>query len=304
MKLFINDKQYRETLNKHFKDTIAFVDTKTEADIIISGRFEADDYHDHLKAVIIPYTGHDQIDLETLKTKNVPLFNTTVHSKFVAEKAFALLLALLGNVVNYHNNLKEGDWSDRHNPNRTPWVSLYNQRVGIYGYGRIGRFIRDMLEPFQCRVSVIDRGKDYPHVETVNDLETLITNNDILMIAAPLTEATKHAFDQKHMKRMMGRYLVNVGRGEIIEEEALYQALKDGVLKGFASDVWYQYPSDDQPLQPSKFPIHDFDNVVISPHSGGHTTTSKGAMMARVVEHIEHIKANNYSDAIDLSRLK
>jgi formate dehydrogenase len=303
MKIFTKDKDTIKKLN-NLSQNLTITDNKHEANIIISGQFNKEDYHDTLHAVIIPYTGHDGIDIETLKHHNVKLFNTTVHSKFVAEKAMQLALSLLGNIPNYHNNLKDGDWSKRMTKNRTPWVSMFNMHIGIYGYGRIGKYIHDMVKPFNTVVHVIDRGKDYHNVITEPSLESLMNHSDILFIAAPLTTHTEDAINLSNIKYLKNKYVINVGRGPIINEDALYQALKTKLLKGFASDVWYQYPSKDTPTtHPSIHPIHTFSNVVLSPHCGGHTTQSKLYMTDRVVEHVNNILNNNLDDALDLTKL-
>lgn len=303
MKIFTKDKETIKKL-KILAHNITITDDKKHANIIISGQFNKEDYHTNLDAVIIPYTGHDGIDIETLKKHNVKLFNTTVHSKFVAEKAVQLALSLLGNVPNYHNNLKAGDWSKRMTKDRTPWVSIFNKHVGIYGYGRIGKYIHAMLTPFNVTVHVIDRGKDYHNVVKEPSLESLMNQTDILFIAAPLTNHTKDAFNLSNIEYLKNQYVINVGRGPIFNEDALYQALKTKLLKGFASDVWYQYPTKETPTTyPSKHPIHTFENVVLSPHCGGHTTQSKSYMTDRVIEHIGNIVNNDYSDALDLTKL-
>ncbi|MFW6319123.1 MAG: NAD(P)-dependent oxidoreductase, partial [Bacillota bacterium] len=194
MHIFTKDKDTIRKL-KTLSNDITITDIKHNANIIISGQFKKEDYHDNLQAVIIPYTGHDGIDIKTLKRHNVKLFNTTVHSKFVAEKAMQLALSLLGNIPNYHNNLKEGDWSKRTSKDRIPWVSMFNKHIGIYGYGRIGKFIHDMVRPFNTVVHVIDRGKAYQDVITEPSLESLMNQSDILFIAAPLTNYTENAIN-------------------------------------------------------------------------------------------------------------
>ena len=299
MKIYLPIPYYQDYFNQHAKNTHQFVEKKQAAEVIISGRFTNDDYHRDLKAVIVHYTGLDAIDLDVIKNYKIPLYNTTEHSKFVSEKALQLLLALLGKVVFFHNALKKGNWSQRLSEERIPWVSLFNRKIGIYGYGRIGRIFKDLVSPFTDHVYVIDRGKDYPGVTPVKDLETLVKKSEIVLVATPLTDKTKGTFNQAILRLMKDKYLVNVGRGPIIEEEALYEALKNHTLKGFASDVWYQYPNQDNPeISPSKYPIEDFDNVVLSPHCGGYTTEFNDIMVAKLLEYVEAIENNDYHEAL------
>ncbi|MFW5914144.1 MAG: NAD(P)-dependent oxidoreductase, partial [Bacillota bacterium] len=99
------------------------------------------------------------------------------------------------------------------------------------------------------------------------------------------------------------KYLINVGRGKIIDEKALFERLESGFIKGFASDVWFQYPKEDETLAPSKYPIHTLDNVVLSPHTGGFTTKAEGLMLEALVEKLKKIEADDFKDALDLERL-
>ncbi len=299
MKLYLQTPYYQDYLKNHASIDIEFVEEKSQAEVIISGSFKELDYHKDLKAVIVPYTGLDQIDLELIKKHQIPLYNTTDHSKFVAEKALQLLLALLGNVANFHNRLMHGDWSHRNSDERIPWVSLFNRKIGIYGYGRIGRIFQELTTPFTKEFYVIDRGKDYPNTTPVKDLETLVDKSEIIVIAAPLTEDTEGVFNANILSRMQDKYLINVGRGPIIEEEALYNALRNQTLKGFASDVWYQYPTQNKVRKsPTKFPIDQFKNIIVSPHCGGYTTDFYSVMAEPLLHYIECIAKNNFSQAI------
>ena len=303
MKIYVNDQDYQTYLKDHLK-SVTIVSLKSEADYLISGTFKEEDYHPDLKGVIIPYTGHDRIDIEAMKKHNLRLFNTTVHSKFVAEKAITLMFTLLGNMIPYHNQLKKGAWHHRNTKERTPWVSVFDLTIGIYGYGRIGQYIHEMLKPFNVNVVIINRNKSYPKAcRLVNSLEELVDASDIVFIASPLNQATEGAFHSGILNHMQEKYLINVGRGKIVQEAALYEALSLGNIKGFASDVWWVYPKKEETVLPSNYPIHSFDNVVMSPHCGGFTTTSRKTMMKDVKETIEAIMNEDYRLALDLDTL-
>ncbi len=241
----------------------------------------------NLKYFMIPFTGLESVDVAGFKDKGITVLNTHGHSHFVAEKALALAMALLGNVVNYNNDLKVGNWSNRTNEKRVNWISLYNLNVGIYGYGHIGKNIEKLLKPFNVKVHVIDRGKTYSkEVNLVSDIEQLVAKTDILFVATPLNEYTKNSITKNVLEKMSDKYIVNVGRGKVINEEDLYNALRDGTLGGFASDVWYNYPKDSTPTMPSNFDITSFFNVVVSPHCAG---AVKESMYCRYDEMIETI---------------
>ena len=304
MKVYVKDSVYQAYFKEHFPKNITLVNEKKDAEILVSGVFKESDMNSNLKGVIIPYTGYNMIDLEAMKKHNLMLFNTVIHSDYVAEKAMNLMHGLLGKTVLYHTRLKEGYWSYRTTPKRTPWVSAQRKNFGIYGYGRIGKKLHDFLKPFNGNVVVIDRGKKYPGCKTVKDLEALVDESDIVFVTTPLNAHTKGAFDKNILKRFSDKYLINVGRGAVIDEKALYDALKNQTLRGFASDVWYQYPKDEEKTMPSHFPIESFDNVLLSPHCGGHTEHSHHEMMHDVLEKIIRIAQGDTSDKLILETLK
>lgn len=304
MKVHTRSETQKTYLKANLPSTITVSDQPEDADVLIRGRMEADEARDDLKAVIIPFTGHNGIAIDALKAHDVALFNTQAHAHFVSEKALMLTLALLGNLPNYHNNLKAGNWSGRNLPERVRWVSLWNRHVGIFGYGEIGRTLKTLLDAFNVTVHVIDRGKAYPGCELERDIYGLTANTDLTIIAAPLTKSTENAFSGSVLDQLKDKYLINVGRGRIIDEQGLYERLESGFIKGFASDVWFQYPKKDETLAPSKYPIHTLDNVVLSPHTGGFTTQAEGLMLSSLVEKLKAIEAGNFEDALDLSRLE
>lgn len=304
MKVHTRSETQKNYLKTHLPDSITVCEKPLDADVLIRGRMDAEEARDELKAVIIPFTGHNGIDIDALREHDIALFNTQAHAHFVSEKALTLTLALLGNLPHYHNNLKAGDWSGRNLPERVRWVSLWNKHVGLFGYGAIGRTLKTLLDAFNVTVHVLDRGKDYPGCKLETDLYGLTGNTDLTIIAAPLTKATEHAFSGPVLDQLKDKYLINVGRGRIIDEAALYERLESGFMKGFASDVWFQYPKRNEALAPSRYPIHTLDNVVLSPHTGGFTTEAEGLMLESLVKTLKAIEAGDFQDALDLSRLE
>ncbi len=304
MKLYIPDETYQNALRERFKERVQFVDNKRTAELVISGRMQREDIGPSLKGVIIPYTGTDGIDLKALNAHNISLFNTHAHAKVVAEKAVQLMHAVLGNTVPYHNRLTRGDWSHRNDQFRIKWISAYDTQVGIYGYGHIGKAIHRILEPFNVKVTIIDRGKAYENVHVVENLEALVEASKVVFIAAPLTKATEGAFTKSLLMRMQDKILVNVGRGKIVDEHGLYESLKQNILQGFGSDVWFRYPKKLESLTPSHYPLEMFPNVVMSPHCASFTDYSRQAMMDDVLDQVESIMAGDNSRAINLHELK
>ena len=304
MKVFSSHDKIQQFLKEQNIDGVTVTDKLSECNFLISGRYTQEKYNLNLKGVIIPYTGHNGIDLAAMREKDVMLFVTPTRSKYVAEKAISLTLSLLGNVINYDQLLRIGKWAERNTDSRTPWVSLQNKSIGLYGYGRIGKTIHKMLKGFGCDFYTIDRSKEYPSdITPVKNLTNLIQMSEVLIISAPLNESTEGMFNEQRFRRMKNKFLINVGRGKIVDEEALYNALTNNTLRGYASDVWYTYPKGKEDQLPSNYPLHELPNVVLSNHSGGYTENTNKEVNKDLIETIIKLRDKNYEDKLDLKNL-
>ncbi|HKK49401.1 MAG TPA: NAD(P)-dependent oxidoreductase, partial [Alkalispirochaeta sp.] len=117
------------------------------------------------------------------------------------------------------------------------------------------------------------------------DLETAVSGVDVVVSTLPLTAATRGLVGRSELAAMRDATLVNVGRGEVIQEEALYRALRDRTVRGAALDTWYRYPDPPGSTQlPSRFPFHELDNVVLSPHLGGYNVAATRASAREVTD--------------------
>ena len=304
MKVYAEYEKIQEFLKQNPIDTIEIVEDIQKANYIITGKYNKTKYNQNLKGVVIPYTGHNGIDLEAMRDKELMLFITPTRSKYVAEKAITLTLALLGNTVNYHNLLKEGNWGSRNSEERIPWVSIQNLSIGLFGYGRIGKTIHSLMKSLGCDFYTIDRHKEYPSgLNLVKNLTNLIQVSDVVVITTPLNETTKGIFDKEKLSRMKHKFLINVGRGKICNEEDLYEALKDYKLKGYGSDVWFNYPKGKENQFPSNYPIYELDNVILSNHSGGFTENTNHEVNKDLLKILRKIRDENYEDKLNLNSL-
>lgn len=297
MKIHSTFEEHQTYLKDNLPTDFEVIDDKQKAQWLITGTFKPEDYHPDLKGVIVPFSGTDRIDQKTIEKHDLKLFNTTVHAIYVAEMAVKLTLGVLGQINTKDQKLAQGDWSGiRSEQPREPWITLIDKNVGIFGFGQIGRNIKHLLSSFTKHFYTIDRGKDYEDCLLVDDLETLVEKSDVVIISAPLSPTTKHSFNEAILNKMHNKYLINVGRGDIIEEAALYQALKTKTLKGFAADVWFHYPkATNQVRLPSQYPIHRFDNVLMSPHCGGFSEKAPDVMKKNVLDRLLALKKGDYT---------
>ncbi len=239
-----------------------------------------------LEKIFVPMTGLDGFPQDTLKERNIELINTHAKAKYIAEHGFAILLDVMGKVSKTDKIFRtESRWANR--TYRDLWTSLFNKKVGFYGFGEIGKVFASFCVPFNCEICTLSRQKARGGADKYFDtLEELAKYCDVLVVSTPLTSETKGKVNLEVLKKL-GGFVVNVGRGSIIEEEAVYNALKEGDIRGFASDVWYNYPEAKEPVKPSNFPFEELDNVVMSPHTAWSVDEDKYALIDDIYEQLD-----------------
>jgi phosphoglycerate dehydrogenase-like enzyme len=234
----------------------------------------------NMKLFINPGVGvqhHIDVFRELTQTRDITLINGHGNTYFTAQHAVALLLAATNKIIPHHNWMVEGHW--RRGDSYAKSVPLRERKVGLLGYGAVNQKVHKFLSGFDVEFLVLKRtwNGDEEFSTPVKqflpkDLEKFLEETDILMIAVPQTEKTIGMIGEKELK-LLGpeSFLVNIARGIIVDEEALYNALNDKTIAGAGIDVWYEYqPEPDVDLRkyPTKFPFHELDNIVLSPHRG------------------------------------
>lgn len=203
----------------------------------------------------------------------------------LAEHAFALLLALTRGV---HTALRRTDWALREAIRREQW-ELYDQTMGILGFGGTGREVARRALGFGMRVLALDIEDVEPLVGVelwkANRLHDLLAASDVVVIALPLTKATHHMFTRdlfRHMRRHA--ILINVTRGAIVYGDDLLAALKDGLLGGAGLDV-----TDPEPLPPGH-PLWTHPRVIVTPHTAGGSPRRAGRVIEAFVENLRRLR--------------
>ncbi|MFT7589087.1 MAG: phosphoglycerate dehydrogenase-like enzyme, partial [Limisphaerales bacterium] len=210
-----------------------------------------------LKVFINPGAGINRltIDLDG-RIPPFPIVNSHDNTVLTAQHAVSLLLAVSSQVVVHHELMRSGAWRSRDPEGiSTP---LIGSNIGILGYGSVGSRIHELLNPFNANFHLLKTKWDIPPTDatsyTTSELNKFLKAIDQLIITLPLTPETVNLIGLEEIK-LLGKngVLINVGRGEIINEEALYIALKEKYIKGAGIDVWYNYkPKEDQ--EGNKFP--------------------------------------------------
>jgi phosphoglycerate dehydrogenase-like enzyme len=189
------------------------------------------------------------------------------------------------------------------------WSSIYGKPCAVFGVGAIGSAIARVLKAFDCPVVGYRRRSEQPappffdRIES--DLRAAVESSELLFVALPLTPATNGLFSKELLASARGKFLVNVGRGPVVDEEGLYLALKGGILKGAAIDTWYAYPQAGATEgAPSRFPVHELPNVVLSPHVGGSTREAALLNMEETIGNIAAwLRGGPCANEVDLREL-
>lgn len=223
--------------------------------------------------------GVERFNFKILREKNVILASGKgCNSVPVAEHAMALILNLAKRINEYDRALKRGKWLPY--TSETMLDDLEGKVLVILGYGNIGRELARIAKVFGMRIIGIKRtpklnGDEYADVIVgFDNIDKVIPEADFLVVLAPLTKETLGLINERRLKMMKRTaYLINVARGPVIDEAALYRALKEGWIRGAGLDVWWAYPPD--PATPSKLGIHKLKNVIATPHKAGWTMKAR-----------------------------
>ncbi len=293
-------KQKFDPVFKEFSD-VEFITNPEEAekqlvdaDVLVGGKPDRADIERAAKLsyIVVPFAGVNHLPLDLIHKRGIRVSNSHGNAHFVAERTVAMILAYYGKIIEYHNDMREraqwhGFWVGRGVDDT--WESVYGKSCVVLGAGEIGKATAALLKPFGLKVIGYKRTPiDTPldgFEEMVYDVDEAMAKGEIIIIALPATEETKGLIDRRRLSAMKGKFLVNVGRGSIVDEKALYEALERGLLKGAAIDCWYRYPENGTVGEPSAYPIHRLDNVILSPHAAGFTRLS-------TEKNIEHAALN------------
>jgi glyoxylate reductase len=234
-----------------------------------------------LKIVSQLAVGFDNINIKEATQRGIYVTNTPgVLTETTADFAWALLMATARRVVEADTYVRTGKWQVGWHPLMLQGQDVYGATLGIIGLGRIGAAIAKRAKGFDMQILYHDvvRRRDLEGSLGIEyaEVDALLRNADFITINVPLLKDTHHLIDAKKLKLMKKTaILINNARGPVVDETALYEALKNGQLAGAGLDVFEQEPT------PSSSPLLTLDNAVVAPHisSASFDTRSKMALM-------------------------
>ncbi|HHY05869.1 MAG TPA: phosphoglycerate dehydrogenase, partial [Clostridia bacterium] len=223
-----------------------------------------------LKVVGRAGVGIDNIDVETATLKGIVVVNTPDGNTIsAAEHTMAMMLALARHIPQADQSLREGKW----NRSQFVGVELRNKTLGVIGFGKIGSEVGKRSQAFGMKILVYDPYVNQEVAERAGvkavSLDTLLQESDFITVHMPLTSETKHLLcAQQFAKMKEGVRILNVARGGIIDEAALYEAIMNKKVAGAALDVYEKEPQTESPL----FALPE---VIVTPHLGASTAEAQ-----------------------------
>ncbi|RTZ41594.1 2-hydroxyacid dehydrogenase [Candidimonas sp. SYP-B2681] len=222
--------------------------------------------------------GYDGIPLAYTKSRGIVVTNTPdVLNKAVAELAIGLLLAILRHLPQADQFVRTGAWQTRPFPLGT---TLAGKKIGMVGFGRIGKEIAKRFAPFDVDVAYFGRTQQQVEPVYFNDLKTLASYADVLIVCCPGGPDTYQIINADILRALgPAGVLVNISRGSVINEADLCKALGDGTILGAALDVFNEEPLADSPLR-------RLGNVVLAPHMGSATHETRMEMAELAIQNL------------------
>lgn len=268
-----------------------------EADVLISASFTPAmaAAAPRLRLIHAPGAGLEQIDLDAVPP-GVSLCNIYGHERGIAEYVVMTMAALNRDLVGMNQRLRTGDWRD----NATPQRELRGRTLAVIGLGRIGGAVARAGAFFGMRVLAVTRNPAAARPAEAGDvvvsgIETLpqvLAEADFVVLAVPLNDTTRGLIGAAEFALMKPTaYLINVARGGVVAEAALYDALSTRAIAGAAIDVWYQYPASDETQLPSRYPFHELDNILMTPHISGATDATFSYRWTLINDNIRRLAA-------------
>lgn len=216
----------------------------------------------NLKYIIVPAVGYEWVDAQYATTKGIKVLNCpTNNSHAVAEHALTLLFATARKLPQAITSLRNGKWQ----PKELQGIELKSRKLGIIGYGRIGKDIADMARALSMHVQFVNTAS------SATAFDDVLKDSDVICACLPLTDETRHIIDARRLGLLKSdAIIINVGRGATIDQSALYEMLQSGRLTGAGLDVFQDEPLSGEPHE-AIIKLANLPNVTATPHIGYNT---------------------------------
>lgn len=249
-----------------------------------------------LRYVGVMATGHDVVDSIAAKKHHITVTNIPAYSTdSVAQHTFALLLELTNHVGAFFADVKKNTCSKikRFDIVNYPITELRGQTLGIIGFGAIGQRVAQIAQIFGMQVKAYTRNPKIPSTVMFCTLEELFQNSDVISLHCPATAETHQMINASTLKLMKpSALLINVSRGALVDEKALYDALKEGTIAGAGLDVLVE-----EPPMPTH-PLTQLSNCIVTPHVAWASIAAQARILQVTQENLEAYLAGKHKNVI------
>tara|TARA_Y100000296_G_scaffold84841_1_gene119253 strand:+ start:1338 stop:2285 length:948 start_codon:yes stop_codon:yes gene_type:complete len=273
------------------QDQIKELLPKASALVIRSATSVKSDYLElapNLKYVIRAGAGTDNIDKVACGERGVKVSNTPgANNNSAAEHAIALMLTVLRKTAFANSTMKNGGWDK----SKFTGLELSDKKIGILGFGQIGKIVAKRLQGFDPEILFYDpfcESSDIPNCTKAKNLEEIFETCDVITIHTPLMPETKNMVNKELLSKMKSSaIIVNAARGGIVDEDALYEILNEGIIRGAGFDVFATEPL------PEDSNLRSLPNLVLTPHLGAATEEAQLRVGVMAVEQLKEFFLNN-----------
>lgn len=270
-----------------------------DAEVFVGSRFDAEMARtaEKLRLIHVAGAGTDKIDFGSLPP-DVLVANTFHHGRSIAEYVVASAVMLRRGFLAQDRSLRDNVWASPVYDSAIAQPPLFGDaHIGFVGFGHIGLRSWNLLRTFGCTAAAVT-GSGQVSGDTglrwtgdTSDLDRLLRECDVAVVSAPLNSHTEGMIGASQLEELGPEgVLINVGRGPLVQEQALYDALANGVIKGAAIDVWYHYPTDGGRGAPSDLPFAQLSNVLMTPHTSGVTSDTFTGRVDEVAANISRLQ--------------
>lgn len=272
-----------------------------DADLLILNKTVVDkaffDACPRLKCICLLATGYNNIDLVTARERGVAVCNVPGYSTdAVAQLVFGFLLQLAVSLPQYQKSTRDGVWCSSTRSTYLSWEmhELAGKTLGIVGYGAIGQKVAQIGKAFGMHILVHTRTVREDGIATFASLQEVLQHADFLSLHCPLTEQTKGLIGKQELEMMKPTaFLVNTSRGAVVQEQALADALNNGVIAGAGIDVLETEPMD------SSCPYRTAKNCLVTPHIAWAATEARARLLVEVAENIRAFASGKRRNRVD-----
>lgn len=292
----------------YYRNTVTIEEVRArvkEADIVVANKSPMNEQSlkdaPNVKLICEFATGYDNCDLAYCKTRGIQVCNVVDYStSMVAQHTFTLALALCQKLAYYDNYVKSGEYSaqDRFSNFDVPFCELEGKTWGIVGMGNIGRRVAKIASAFGCRVifhSITGKSTctDYEQV----DKDTLLRESDYLSLHCPLSDLSRNLIDREALRKMKNSaILINVARGQVVNNPDLYEALVAGEIAAAGLDVLEKEPLElSNPLSKLK----DSNRIIITPHLAWGSVEARTRCVQGVYDNIKAFQAGKVRNLVN-----